>query len=239
MKVLNSPTSLSQEKRLQWHPKKLNDYKSHSSAFTLVEMLVVVGILGFIGLASFDMASMGVRVKRSLIDQEKVMFDSIRLWQWIERDMEQLVDRTVRDELGEREFSLELDDGELNFTKVGWVNPLGVNRSELQRVRYQFDEEESLLKRTFWRVLDKDQDSIEVVQEFEGVSSFSINILNTEVEWTDSWPPVSDGTLPGEEESAIAMPWVVQINMATKGLGLVSRMFAVPSYPYDFEADDE
>jgi general secretion pathway protein J len=66
------------------------------SAFTLVEMLVVVGILGFIGLASFDMASMGVRVKRALIDQEKVMFDSIRLWQWIERDMAQLVDRTKR-----------------------------------------------------------------------------------------------------------------------------------------------
>jgi general secretion pathway protein J len=215
---------------------KLN---TNQSAFTLVEMLVVVGILGFIGIASFDMASMGVRVKRALVDQEKVMFDSIRLWQWIERDMEQLVDRTVRDELGEFEFSLQLEDGELNFTKTGWINPLGLNRSELQRVRYQYDEDEALLKRTFWRVLDKEQDVVSVVQEFEGVSSFSINIMDTEVEWTDSWPPVSDGALPGEEESIVDMPWVIQINMATKGLGLVSRMFAVPSYPFDFEDDDE
>lgn len=215
---------------------KLN---TNQSAFTLVEMLVVVGILGFIGIASFDMASMGVRVKRALVDQEKVMFDSIRLWQWIERDMEQLVDRTVRDELGEYEFSLKLDENELNFTKAGWINPLGINRSELQRVRYQYDEDEALLKRTFWRVLDKEQDVVSVVQEFEGVSSFSINIMDTEVEWTDSWPPVSDGTLPGEEESVVDMPWVIQINMATKGLGLVSRMFAVPSYPFDFEDDDE
>jgi general secretion pathway protein J len=212
---------------------------TNQSAFTLVEMLVVVGILGFIGIASFDMASMGVRVKRALVDQEKVMFDSIRLWQWIERDMEQLVDRTVRDELGEYEFSLQLEDGELNFTKTGWINPLGLNRSELQRVRYQYDEDEALLKRTFWRVLDKEQDVVSVVQEFEGVSSFSINIMDTEVEWTDSWPPVSDGALPGEEESIVDMPWVIQINMATKGLGLVSRMFAVPSYPFDFEDDDE
>jgi len=218
---------------------RVNEQGRKNAAFTLVEMLVVVGILGFIGIASFDMASMGVRVKRALIDQEKVMFDSIRLWQWIERDMEQLVDRTVRDELGEYEFSLKLDDAELNFTKAGWINPLGINRSELQRVRYQYDEEEAVLKRTFWRVLDKEQDVVAVVQEFEGVSSFSINVLDTDVEWTDSWPPVSDGTLPGEKESIVDMPWVIQINMATKGLGLVSRLFAVPSYPFDFEEDDE
>lgn len=212
--------------------------KQKISAFTLVEMLVVVGILGFIGLASFDMASMGVRVKRALIDQEKVMFDSIRLWQWIERDMEQLVDRTVRDELGEYEFSLKLDNGKLDFTKAGWINPLGVNRSELQRVRYEYDESEGLLKRTFWRVLDKEQDVEILVQEFDGVSSFNINLLNTDVEWTDTWPPVSDGTLPGEVEKPADMPWVVQINMATDGLGLVSRMFAVPSYPFNFDADE-
>jgi general secretion pathway protein J len=208
------------------------------SAFTLVEMLVVVGILGFIGLASFDMASMGVRVKRALIDQEKVMFDSIRLWQWIERDMEQLVDRTVRDELGEYEFSLKLDNGKLDFTKAGWINPLGIKRSELQRVSYEYDESEGILKRTFWRVLDKEQDVETLVQEFDGVSSFSINLLNTDVEWTDTWPPVNDGTLPGEVEKPADMPWVVQINMATEGLGLVSRMFAVPSYPFNYDADD-
>jgi len=218
---------------------RMNEQGRSNSAFTLVEMLVVVGILGFIGIASFDMASMGVRVKRALVDQEKVMFDSIRLWQWIERDMEQLVDRTVRDELGEFEFSLKLDNAELNFTKTGWTNPLGINRSELQRVRYQYDDENAVLKRTFWRVLDKEQDVVAVVQEFEGVSSFSINVLDTDVEWTDNWPPVSDGTLPGEKESVVDMPWVIQINMATKGLGLVSRMFAVPSYPFDFEADDD
>ncbi|KJZ13248.1 hypothetical protein TW85_13535 [Marinomonas sp. S3726] len=208
------------------------------SAFTLVEMLVVVGILGFIGLASFDMASMGVRVKRALIDQEKVMFDSIRLWQWIERDMEQLVDRTVRDELGEYEFSLKLDNGKLDFTKAGWINPLGIKRSELQRVSYEYDESEGILKRTFWRVLDKELDVETLVQEFDGVSSFSINLLNTDVEWTDTWPPVNDGTLPGEVEKPADMPWVVQINMATEGLGLVSRMFAVPSYPFNYDADD-
>jgi len=218
---------------------RVNEQGRSNSAFTLVEMLVVVGILGFIGIASFDMASMGVRVKRALVDQEKVMFDSIRLWQWIERDMEQLVDRTVRDELGEYEFSLKLEDAELNFTKAGWINPLGINRSELQRVRYQYDDEEAVLKRTFWRVLDKEQDVVSVVQVFEGVSSFSINVLDTDVEWTDSWPPLSDGTLPGEKESIVDMPWVIQINMATKGLGLVSRLFAVPSYPFDFEADDD
>lgn len=209
------------------------------AAFTLVEMLVVVGILGFIGLASFDMASMGVRVKRALIDQEKIMFDSIRLWQWIERDMEQLVDRTVRDELGEYEFSLKLESNQLDFTKAGWTNPLGENRSQLQRVRYQYDEEAKQLKRTFWRVLDKEQDSTEVVQTFDGVSGFSINILDSDVEWNDNWPPVVDGTLPGEDEEVVDMPWVVQINMATEGLGLVSRLFAVPSYPFDFEGDDE
>jgi len=145
----------------------------------------------------------------------------------------------VRDELGEYEFSLKLEDAELNFTKAGWINPLGINRSELQRVRYQYDEDEAVLKRTFWRVLDKEQDVVAVEQEFEGVSSFSINVLDTDVEWTDSWPPVSDGSLPGEKESIVDMPWVIQINMATKGLGLVSRLFAVPSYPFDFEEDDE
>jgi len=134
----------------------MNNYGIKSKkqrAFTLIEMLVVVAILGFVGMASFSMSSTAIRVKNSLISQEKIMFDGIRIWQWLERDMEQLVDRTVRGALGEHEFSLVLNNNDISFSKAGWGNPLAFTRSELQRVQYRFDSIEGELSRIFWPVI--------------------------------------------------------------------------------------
>ncbi len=206
-------------------------------AFTLIEMLVVVAILGFVGMASFSMSSTAIRVKNSLISQEKIIFDGIRIWQWLERDMEQLVDRSVRGQLGEHESSLVLDNNNVSFSKAGWGNPLAFTRSELQRVQYRFNSINGELSRIFWPVMDIDQDTKPVIQVFSGVTEFDFQVLNaSNDQWQGVWPSVENGLLLGESESIIPMPKLVRMSLTTDGLGKVSRQFLIPSYPYDNEA---
>lgn len=200
--------------------------------FTLVEMLVVVAILGFIGIASFSMSNTAIYAKTALTQQEKTLFNSIRLWQWIERDVEQMVARPVRDELGEPLTALRVRDSEIHFSKTGWTNPLKSSRSELQRVEYQFDPLEKQLIRTFWPVLDRDQDTKATVQTFEGITAFSIEVLDSNEQWRNTWPQEQIALLPGQQASKQLMPQLLRIKLTTDALGTVTRLFLLPSYPY-------
>lgn len=208
--------------------------KSSSAAFTLMEVLVVVAILGFVGMASFNMSNSSIRVKHSLAQQETIIFDSIRIWQWIERDIEQLVDRQVRGALGEHEFSLIINSHDVSFSKAGWINPLEESRSELQRIQYRFDSIEGELLRTFWPVMDIDQETESITQVFSGIAGFELEALDNQEEWHNSWP-VEQNFLPGEVQSTLTMPRLIRVSLTTQGLGKVSRQFLIPSYPYDNE----
>ena len=202
------------------------------TGFTLVEMLVVIAILGFVGIASFSMSGTAVRAKNALVDQEEAMFDSIRIWQWLERDIEQIVDRQARDALGEQLFALRASNAELHLSKTGWANPLKIKRSELQRVHYQFNALENQLIRTFWPVMDIDQDTKPIVQRFAKVTDFDLQLLNDVQQWVTVWPVDDGALLPGQSASVKAMPLLMKISLTTEGLGKITRLFLVPSYPY-------
>ncbi|TBR44256.1 type II secretion system protein GspJ [Marinomonas agarivorans] len=206
--------------------------QQHKAGFTLIEMLVVVAILGFIGIASFSMSGTAIQARTALTEHEKTMFTSIRLWQWLERDLEQITSRSVRNELGEPLAALFMARQQIHFSKAGWVNPLKNNRSELQRVEYQFDPLEQELKRTFWPVMDRDQDTSATAQSFTGVSDFRLQVLGANEQWRDTWPPDQSALLLGQQASQIPMPQLLRVTVVTDALGEVTRLFLLPSFPY-------
>ena len=156
----------------------------------------------------------------------------MRFWQWLERDMEQLVNRPVRDPLGEPQAALSLQGNRLVFTKTGWQNPLLYNRSELQRVEYEWQEERFI--RRFWSVLDKDQQAKAVEQVFTGVSAVKVSLLGPQG-WLTQWPASDISNLRGEEEATAAMPTGIKIQLTLDSIGQVERMFVIPSFVYDTE----
>lgn len=193
------------------------------SGFTLIEMLIVLGILGFVGAAGFEMLSSSIRLQKSVGGHAQKMESLVRAINLLETDAEQYVPRAIRDGLGESQPSLLVSEDKLLFTRSGWSNPLGEARSTLQRVEYLTTE--SGVERHFWRVLDRDQDSKPVVQTLHAVKSLNVEVL-TVSGWVTAWPQdVSE--LPGGDISALE-PIALRVTFHTKLIGDVSRLFELP-----------
>jgi general secretion pathway protein J len=201
------------------------------NGFTLLELLIVLGILSFLGVASFNMAGSGIRLQKSIAAQSDALEDAVRVWQWLERDLEQMVNRPVRDHLGDVQAALVLGNKQLLFSKSGWQNPLMYLRSDVQRVEYQWQDEQ--LIRRFWPVMDRDQDTKAVEQVFENITRVQIALLG-EQGWTSVWPKVESSLRQGntnQDSEAVPLPHAVKVRLHLAGIGEVERLFIVPSTP--------
>lgn len=198
------------------------------SGFTLLEMLVVLAILGFLGVASFNLASSGVRLQQSMEAHSEGLETSVRFWQWVERDMEQITPRQIRDALGEPQSALLLTDNQLAFTKLGWQNPLGFARSDVQRVEYEWRNDR--LIRRFWPVLDRDQDTQSIEQVFTDITEVQVALL-INGEWQNEWRSRIQSELAFEESASENWPEAIRYRLTLQGLGKVERLFLLPTQP--------
>jgi general secretion pathway protein J len=145
---------------------------------------------------------------------------------WLERDIEQIVDRGVRNEYGEFLQPVVGNDFEgylLELTRGGWANPANQARSQLQRVAYAVRDEQ--LVRVYWRVLDRAEDSKPYENILlDGVKGMEIRYLGADEEWRTSWPaetPATPGAIPE------LMPRAIEVNVDTKQFGKISRLLRV------------
>jgi general secretion pathway protein J len=142
----------------------------------------------------------------------------------MQRDIEQIVPRTVRDEYGDTQQPLVGGDA-LQLTRGGWRNPAGRQRSTLQRVGYAYDDEQ--LVRYTWSVLDRAQDSEPLQQPLiEDVENMQLRYLDGNDEWQEQWPDaVADidaaDTLP-------ALPKAVEVTIEHKTFGTLVWLFQLP-----------
>ncbi len=192
------------------------------SGFTLLELLVAISIFSVIGLGAHQM----LRTVTESHDRVKLSVDTytqINLaYSIIQRDFNQFVPRTVRDEYGEPlpAISFESDDYAVEFTRKGWTNPAAVPRSSLQRVAYSIDYDTEELYRHFWKVLDRAEDSEPVSQLLlSGVTDFRVTgFIGEDVdEETQS--------LFDDEEFTDTAPVAVEVAISSEGFGEVVRMF--------------
>lgn len=132
-------------------------------AFTLLEMLVALGVFAIIGVLSSRILLGMSDVSAATADHATTLAGLQRAMAVLERDIEQLVRRPVRDEHGDSRDAVAVDDEALlELTRRGWQNPLGAPRAELQRVAYVLRNEK--LVRLFWPVLDRAADTEPIVQ---------------------------------------------------------------------------
>ena len=165
------------------------------SGFTLIELLVSITIFAILSAFSYSILNQSI-ISSFILDEKNERLQNIqRSIKLIEQDFIQIAPRPIRSELGQgyngaittsptSGFALEL-------TRSGWGNPLGLSRSNLQRVAYQMENDK--LIRIHWNVLDRtlsNQFQKDIL--IDEIESILFTFLNENGEWIQQWPPLSD-----------------------------------------------
>ncbi|MBL4867555.1 MAG: type II secretion system minor pseudopilin GspJ [Pseudomonadales bacterium] len=217
--------------------------QSLSNGFTLIELIVAVAIFAVISLGTFALFQSVLAVKDRTDIQSAALKEIQRGIAIITSDMEQIVQRPIRDQYGDYQRPLVAQHGgEIEFSKAGWtLSPFSkTRRSEIQRVRYTM--EEGALVRSHWYVLDRAGDSTPIsLPLIQGVTELSFRYLQKDPQhgsqWVEMWP--HDGSKipeptnpPGPIKYAPdPLPQVIELNLLTERFGSIKRLFRIVAEP--------
>ncbi|WP_455199542.1 type II secretion system minor pseudopilin GspJ [Kaarinaea lacus] len=199
------------------------------AGFTLLELIVTLAIFGLLSVLAYGSLNTVLKGKQVTEEHATRLAQLQRTFLWLERDIEQTVNRSIRDEYGDSQMAItgvEVGRYQLELTRAGWRNPAGRARSNLQRVAYSIRDEK--LVRSYWNVLDRAQDSQPLETELlDGVTRMELRFLsiqsNNEQEWADSWPNYALGGQPTGDP-----PQAVEVTLETEAEGRLTRLFRVP-----------
>ena len=199
-----------------------------NAGFTLLELLVSLAIFALLATMAYTALNTVLKARKE-VDQRAARLTELQTaFMVMERDIEEAVARPVRDDLGDEQAALKgggVGVTILSLTRTGWRNPLGVARSDLQRVAYGFNNQQLL--REGWSSLDRAPGS-EPYSEvlINGVSAVDVRFLGQDRQWLGYWPPESgNGTQPA---GAVLMPRAIEISVDVDGWGRIVRLFRVP-----------
>jgi len=220
----------------QWHT---------SHGFTLLELMISLGIFSIIGVAMFTQFNQVMKAKAITDAHAKRLTEVQRAMAVLDRDFSQVIARTSRDEFGDAQPALLSSGGDsIEFTRVGRsITPFSKGaRSDIQRVRYGF--EGGTLVRAHWDHPDKGGDDAPrsgvLLSGVENVAfSFwgfkeeqnSVAYGERQLEQSDQWPPLSTGF--GDDKASAGIPKLVEIELELEKMGKLTRLFSlVDSVPY-------
>lgn len=214
--------------------------------FTLIEVLIAMALTVVVATIAYSGLSAvidSLDQTRQAMNRTTELSKALRL---LSRDVNQSVNRSIRDELGFTEPAMIGGDsyrGMLGLTRTGWMSMGSTPRSHLERVYYYLDD--NTLYRMRSTVLDRsyrlDPDNPTVpgdgaVAMLEGVTRFEVVFLSPEL--ISSLPSrPSDGALDtsrwlrdwGVEGTPNQdLPVALEIRLTIDGLGDMERVYVLP-----------
>lgn len=226
----------------------------HSRGFTLLEVLVAVAITAMIGVGATQLLSNIIDTRRATEIRAEQLASLQRFNMVVSRDMEQLINRGIRDQYGEPQPALVLEgtDFPLELTRAGWRNsPFAERpRAELQRVAYRaealdsdacasarerllswgvMEPEGECLVRYYWSVLDRANRSEPMAQViFEQIERFEIDVLAGQANADDGTTPARDwysAWPPLQVDGNAAAPLAIRWQLTLPQLGDIERIW--------------
>ncbi len=194
--------------------------------FTLIEVLVALAIFGVMSMLAYMGLGQTLSNADLLTDRMDRLQAVQRTVRYLSNDLMQAAPRPVRLELGDAlgpavltdlssEFALEVTHG-------GWSNPAGLPRGTLQRSAYRIENDE--LVRYHWTVLDRTFANEPVATILlDDVESLLFRYLQTDGEWSETWPPLAAQGAAGLR----SRPRAVEIVLTLVDEGEIRRLLEI------------
>ncbi len=192
--------------------------------FTLLELVVAVGIFALMSAIAYG-GLLSVLATAGGTEAQSDRLGEIQLaMARLERDVEQLVPRPVRDQFGDLRQALVAGAGGtvMEFTRAGYLNPVDLPRSTLQRVQWALDGD--TLYRAPWPVLDSPTGAAEPALEtvLTEVEELELRFLGRDDQWHVEWPLDRGG------DTSTSMPRAVEVRLALSDWGEIRRILMIP-----------
>jgi general secretion pathway protein J len=206
--------------------------RRRAAGFTLLELLVALAIFAVLATIAYGALNSVLTARRAVEAKGERLAALQTALMVMERDVEQAVPREVRDEFGDRQPALiggGTGTAVLALTRDGWRNPLGLARSNLQRVAYAFND--GRLLRASWSILDRAPDSQPYSEVLlDKVTAVDVRFLGADGQWSGYWPQQTAAGQAAGAQIALAMPppRAVEVSLDVEGWGRITRLFRVP-----------
>ena len=207
--------------------------KARSGGFTLIELMVALFIAAIIFAMGYGAIRQALTSHESLKEQQARIINLQTAVRLLEQDFLQVTPRPVRQPVGDEPAQGAVvgnpSGGEpvVAFTRLGWANPAGVQRTGLQRVAYFL--EKGTLRREHFDVLDPVLTSkTEKRNLLEHVKSFTIRYLDQNRQWQPQWPaPGGCPTCISSEQGLRQRPLAVEITIESEEWGKIVRVIEI------------
>jgi general secretion pathway protein J len=211
------------------------DCRNMSQGFTLLELLVALAIFSLIAVMAYGGLETVLNQQARTQENAESLAALQKTYLVMQRDIEQMVPRPIRDEYGDSQPAL-IGTTLFQFTRGGWNNPANHPRSTLQRVGYSLQDQQ--LMRYAWMVLDRAQDSAPVQQPLASdIKSMQVRYLDQTGDWQEQWPPLQAGSNPGTNPSQpgnitganpMDYPKAIEITLEHARFGTLVWLFQLP-----------
>ncbi|BBN80244.1 type II secretion system protein GspJ [Pseudoalteromonas sp. A25] len=191
--------------------------------FTLLEVMVALGILAFVVMSTHQILDSTLKAKEaseSTIAELEALQTTFRL---MDQDFSQMTKREVRNEAGDvnptyvlhGRYELQSQFDGIAFVRDGWTNPISLlPRSELQAVGYRVvDDNLERIYRIYVDELDGAEPKAQVV--IEDIEELKFEFMDDKQQWQEDWKKK-------------ALPVAVAVTLQVKGAAPIRRLFLTP-----------
>ena len=191
--------------------------------FTLLEVMVALGILAFVIIATHQILETTTRAKDASDEKIAELNGLQTTFRLMDQDFSQMTKRAVRNESGDVQeqyllagrYVLESQYDGIAFVRDGWINPINLlPRSELQAVGYRVIDDN--LERVYRVYVDQLDNMEPRVQRVLGnVEELKFEFLDDKNEWQEQW-------------EIKALPKAVAVTLQQIKAEPIRRVFLVP-----------
>ncbi|MGH8180004.1 MAG: type II secretion system minor pseudopilin GspJ [Steroidobacteraceae bacterium] len=220
--------------------------RAQTRGFTLIELLVALFIAALMFAMGYGAINQALQNRGTIRQHQEKLVALETTMQIMEQDFVQLAPRPVRQPVGDgylpclqggpaSDTSDTPDTSDTSDTSVplvvltrgGWSNSTGVQRSELERVAYVFDN--GTLVREHWNVLDATLSSAPIKRNLlKRLRSVTFRYLQPATRsWVNTWPSAGAPLGGGVDSYYRLRPMAVEVTLDTKDWGKIVRIFEI------------